>query len=191
MSSSPSLRRQDKAMDKAASEAFLAEAYCGRLATLGEDGYPYCLPLLFIWSGGKLYFHNTGARGHLRANVAFCQKACFEVDEAGPVFDYGRFECDSTLAFRSVILFGRVSIVEEDAQKRAFFDALMEKYRKSGPERPPNFYPRLDETTVYMMEVESMTGKLSPLPPASEQWPAKDRSKSPRAVPPGEKGKSL
>ncbi len=185
MSAPPSLRRKDKAMPEAQARAFLEQGYCGRLATLGPDGYPYCVPLLYLVMDGKVYLHNARATGHLRDNVQFCEKACFEVDEAGPVFDYGRFECDSTLAYQSVILFGEIRIVEDEALQHRFFDALMAKYRTQGPERPKSFYPRMKDITVYEMTIERLTGKVSPLFDASEQWPAKDRTKTPNAVPPG------
>jgi nitroimidazol reductase NimA-like FMN-containing flavoprotein (pyridoxamine 5'-phosphate oxidase superfamily) len=85
----------------------LAAGYSGRLASVSADGYPYCVPLLYICVDGKLYLHTTSVRGHLRRNVESDARVCFEVDECNGVFDYGRFECDSGLAFRSVVLFGK------------------------------------------------------------------------------------
>ena len=76
-------------------------ASADRLATVGEDGYPYCMPLLYIWMDGEIYVHTGSARGHLRANVEREPRICFEIDEPDQVFDYGRFECDSGLAYQS------------------------------------------------------------------------------------------
>jgi len=84
------------------------QAYSGRLATVSEDGFPYCVPLLYVWMDGELYLHTTSVRGHLRSNIDRDPRVCFEIDEQQGVFDYGRFECDSGLAFRSVCLFGRI-----------------------------------------------------------------------------------
>ena len=97
------------------------------------------------------------------------------------VFDYGGFECDSGLAYRSVCLFGRIRIVADSAIKQQFCEALMAKYGKPESERPKGFFPRIDVITVYAIAVERMTGKEQPLPPLSEQWPAKDRTKTPNA----------
>ena len=99
------------------------------------------------------------------------------------VFDYGRFECDTGLAYRSAIARGRIRIVEDRAAKSRFFDALLAKYGTGTSGRPQGFYPRLDEVTVYAIAVERLTGKHCPLPPLSEQWPALDRTKSPNARP--------
>jgi uncharacterized protein len=104
--STPSLRRADLAMTDEQVLRALECGFVGRLATLSDDGYPYCVPLLYVWLDNQVFVHGTGACGHLRANVERQPQACFEIDEPDEVFDYGRFECDTGLAFRSVILFG-------------------------------------------------------------------------------------
>jgi len=188
MSAPPQLRRADKLMSDERTLETLQGGFCGRLATIGEDGYPYCVPLLYVWMDGELYVHNTRARGHLRANVDRDPRVCFEMDEPGEVFPYGRFECDSTLAFCSVIVFGRVRVVEELETKQRFFEMLMVKYAKSDWAegelgRPKGFFPRIDLITLYAIAIERMTGKETPLPDISERWPATDRTKTPNARP--------
>jgi nitroimidazol reductase NimA-like FMN-containing flavoprotein (pyridoxamine 5'-phosphate oxidase superfamily) len=69
MSSPPRIRRADKLMPEERARQILAAGYCGRLATVGADGYPYCLPLLYVVMEGEIWLHNSRARGHLRANV--------------------------------------------------------------------------------------------------------------------------
>jgi nitroimidazol reductase NimA-like FMN-containing flavoprotein (pyridoxamine 5'-phosphate oxidase superfamily) len=181
MSAPPQLRRADKLMTDERALEFLARGFCGRIASVGADGWPYCVPLLYVWADGEVRVHNSAAQGHFRANAEHNQRICFEVDEAGEVFDYGRFECDSSVAYRSVIVFGTIRIVESDSAKREFFDALMAKYGKPDSGRPKHFYPRLDQITLYAIVPERITGKETPLPDISEQWPATDRTKSPNA----------
>jgi uncharacterized protein len=184
MSSPPAIRRADRQMPDEAARKALAEGYHGRLATVGADGYPYCVPLLYVVLDGEIWVHNARARGHLRTNVEHDTKACFEIDEAGSAFPYGRFECDSSIGYRSVIAFGRVRIVEEEASKQRFFEALMAKYARPEWARPAGFFPRMGDITVYAMTIERLTGKESPQLAAAEQWPAVDRTKSPNAKPP-------
>ena len=93
MSTPPQLRRAHKAMSHAAALETLQRGFCGRLATIGEEGYPYCVPLLYVWLNGEVCLHNAKARGHRRASVDHEPRVCFEVDEPGEVFPYGRFEC--------------------------------------------------------------------------------------------------
>ena len=179
--SSPQIRRADKIMSNDDARQTLSRGHSGRLATMSADGFPYCIPLLYLWIDGEVYLHTTSARGHLRANIEREPRVCFEVDEQEGVFDYGRFECDSGLAYRSVCLFGRIRIVDDRDVKQRFCEALMAKYGKPETRRPKGFFPRIDVITVYAIAVERITGKEQALPPLSEQWPAQDRTKTPHA----------
>ena len=107
------LRRTDLSMPQERVIETLEHGYCGRLATVGADGFPYCVPLLYVWADDRVFLHTARARGHLRANLELEKRVCFVVDEPGAVFPYGRFECDTTVAYRSVTLFGRVGAVDE------------------------------------------------------------------------------
>jgi nitroimidazol reductase NimA-like FMN-containing flavoprotein (pyridoxamine 5'-phosphate oxidase superfamily) len=137
--SSPQLRRADRVMPEQRTREMLACGFSGRLATVGEDGYPYCIPLLYIWMDGEVYVHTTSARGHFRTNVEREPRVCFEIDEPEQVFDYGRFECDSGLAYKSVILFGQIRIADDRAAKQRFCEALMAKYGSRIPRGPKAF----------------------------------------------------
>jgi uncharacterized protein len=179
--SAPPLRRADLTMPDERAREMLARGYSGRLATVSEDGFPYCIPMLYLWMNGEVCGHTTSARGHFRANIEREPRVCFQIDEQQGVFDYGRFECDSGLAYRSVCLFGRIRIVDDREVKQRFCEALMAKYGKRETERPKGFFPRIDVITVYAIAVERMTGKQVARPPLSEQWPARDRTKTPNA----------
>ena len=179
MSRLPRLRRTDKAMTPEAALALLQRGFCGRLATIGADGYPYCIPLLYVWMDDLVFVHSTGARGHLRANIEHDARVCFEVDEPGEVFGYGRFECDSSLAYQSVVLFGTIRIVDDRDTKHQFCEALMAKYAAAEQGRPTGFFPRIDQITVYAIAAERVTGKETPLPDASRRWPSVDRTMTP------------
>lgn len=182
--SSPQLRRADRMMSDERAHQFLAPGFSGRLATIGEDGYPYCVPLLYVWMEDQVFVHTTSARGHLRTNVERESRICFEVDEPDQVFDYGRFECDSGLAYSSVVLFGTIRIIEDRAVKQRFCEMLMQKYGKPDTAgRPKGFFPRLDIITVYAIAVERITGKEQVL--LAQQWPAIDFTKTPNARAPG------
>jgi uncharacterized protein len=190
MSAPPPVRRADKAMSDERAREMLAQGYAGRLATVGADGWPYCVPLLYVWMDGEIWVHNTAARGHLRANVDHEPRVCFEIDEPGEIFAYGRFECDSSVQYQSAIAYGRIRVVEDRAEKQRFCEGLIAKYQRAEweqPEqlRPKGFFPRLDMITVYAIAIERITGKATPLPVPAERWPALDRTMTPNAKPPG------
>src|SRR5271156_608716 len=122
------LRRADKVMTSAEVDSFLARAFCGRTATVGADGYPYVVPNLFVWRDGNVYLHTAVYEGHFIANVRHSDRVSFEVDEPGQIFPYGHVECDTSVSYRSVILFGRIRILDGEAEKTAFYQAFLAKY---------------------------------------------------------------
>jgi nitroimidazol reductase NimA-like FMN-containing flavoprotein (pyridoxamine 5'-phosphate oxidase superfamily) len=82
-----------------------------------------------------------------------------------------RVECDTSVSYRSVIIFGRIRIVDDEAEKIGFFDSFMLKYAPSdswGRER--GSYPRLDATIVYAITPEATTGKEGVLPNLGARW---------------------
>ncbi|GBF04751.1 pyridoxamine 5-phosphate oxidase [Deinococcus aerius] len=174
------LKRQDKAMTREEAEAFLVAAFCGRTGTLGPDGYPYVVPNLFTWQGGQVYLHTARSAGHFLTNVRFHDRVSFEVDEPGEVYPYGQVECDTSVSYRSVIVFGRIRVVEDTDEKVRFYRAFMHKY---APEdswgREKDSLPRVGGTIVYAITPETITGKQGELPGLSERWPARNDTASP------------
>ena len=87
----------------------LKEEPRGVLSVLGDDGYPYGVPLnhYYCERDGKLYFH-SGMRGHKIDAIRRCDKASF------CVYDRGfRKDGDWALNIRSVVVFGRIETVED------------------------------------------------------------------------------
>ncbi len=165
------VRRKDKLMSEDRMCETISQAYAGRLATVGSDGWPYIVPLLYVWMNSEIWVHNSRAPGHFRSNVDHEPRVCFEVDDPGEVFATGASECDTSVAYRSVVAFGRIRIIEDQAEKKAFFDALMKKYGGSKWDRPKGVYSRLDQVSVYAIAVERMTGKQTLLPAVPDRWP--------------------
>ncbi len=184
------LRRADKTMNEAEIDAFLRGTFCGRTATVGADGYPYVVPNLFVWRDGKVFLHTAVYSGHFITNVRHCDRVSFEADEPGQIFPYGHVECDTSVSYRSVVLFGRIRILEEEAEKTGFYTAFLEKY--APPDtwgREKGSFPRLNSTVVYVITPEIITGKEGKLPPLADQWPNSNRlSGSPGWKPKGAGG---
>jgi nitroimidazol reductase NimA-like FMN-containing flavoprotein (pyridoxamine 5'-phosphate oxidase superfamily) len=165
------LRRADKIMSGDEIDAFLATALCGRTATVDAEGYPYLVPNLFVWRAKQVFLHTAQVEGHFIDNVRHSDRVCFEVDEVGEVYPYGPVECDTTVVYSSVIVFGRIRLVTDEADKVAFYEALMAKYAPAdswGRER--GTFPRLAKTIVYAIAPEVMTGKRGPLPALDKRW---------------------
>ncbi len=175
------LRRADKVMSDAEARSFLSQAFCGRTATLGSDGFPYVVPNLFVWHEDSVWLHTARSNGHFARNVAHESRVCFEIDEPGEVFPYGHIECDTSVSFRSLVLFGRIAVVDDAEQARRFFELFMAKYAPADSwGRDKGSFPRLKATQVYRIVPDSMTGKAGVLPAAEARWPAKNNTLSPQ-----------
>ena len=84
----------------------------GILSVLGDDDYPYGIPLDFYYSeeDNRIYFHGAG-EGHKIDSIKKHDKVSF------CVMDKGTPDAESWfLHFRSVIVFGRIKIVKDHAK---------------------------------------------------------------------------
>lgn len=152
------LRRQDRALSQEETIALLERASVMRLGTVDGEGWPYVVPLSFVYHDGSVYFHHTAEESHLTSNLRANPRVCIEVDEPGPVFPRGETACDATRAFQSVVAFGRASPVADPQEKERVFQRLVAKYAdpRWGLSQA---YPRLETTLVFQVTLEVVTGK--------------------------------
>lgn len=122
------MRRFKQALTREQCEEILNRGTSGVLAAAGDGGWPYAVPLSYVWQKGKVYFHCAVA-GHkvdaIRADsrVSFC---VVDRDQIVPE--------EYTTYYRSVIVFGRARILDDPAEKRQAAEALAVKYRPGFPE---------------------------------------------------------
>ena len=102
------MRRQRQQLSQEESVAILQKSTSGTLALLGDDGYPYAVPMSYVYNEGKLYFHSA-LTGHKIDAIRKCDKASFCVIEQDDVQPE-----KYTTFFRSVIAFGRIHIIEDE-----------------------------------------------------------------------------
>ena len=116
------MRRKRQQLSRAEAEAILERGTSGVLAVAGDDGYPYAVPLSYVYQDGKLWFH-CAKSGHKLDAIRREEKASFCVIDQDQVMPE-----EYTTYFRSVIAFGRIRVLEDDGEKRAAIDALARRY---------------------------------------------------------------
>lgn len=151
------MRRQDKELhDPVVVRAILSEALCCRVAMVDGDR-PYVIPVSFVLDGDGLYVHSADHGRKLRVLRAN-PHVCFEVD-ADVAVAPAKAPCDVGMRFRSVIGFGKVSFVEDAAEKARVLRLFIEKYvPRSSREMPDR---ELAKTVVWRVAIERLTGKKS------------------------------
>ena len=128
-----------------------------RLSVLGDNGYPYGVPIDHWYNeeDGKLYFH-SGKEGHKIDAIRGCDKASFCVCDEGY-----RKEGDWALNIRSVIVFGRIRIVEDHAQALELTRKLSRKYTSDEAYIQKEIDSFGHELLVFALEPEHITGKIT------------------------------
>ena len=128
----------------------------GVLSVLGDDYYPYGIPInhYYCEEDGKLYFHG-GTKGHRIDAMRSHGKASF------CVLDEGRPEQEGSwaLRFRSVIVFGRLEEVEDHDRAIEITRALCHKFTSDEEYIEKEIENAGARTMVVCLTPEHMTGK--------------------------------
>ena len=133
----------------------LKEEPRGVLSVLGDDGYPYGVPIDHYYDEktGKIYFHGA-KEGHKIDAIRRCGKACLTVMNQGYQIP-GEWPWYIT----SVIVFGRIREVTDPAILKEKLTALGEKYSPSREEVEGEVARAMGRVAVLEMTIEHMTGK--------------------------------
>ena len=127
----------------------------GVLSVLGDDGYPYGVPLnhYYCEEDGKLYFH-SGRTGHKLDALRRCDKVSYCVLDGGEAAGDGW-----ALRFCSVIVFGRVEFVEDRETVYRISAALSRKFTDD-EDYIKNEIERFGPATILLaLTPESIVGK--------------------------------
>lgn len=129
----------------------------GVLSLIGDEGYPYGLPIDHWYNreDGCLYFH-SGKAGHKIDAIRGCDKASF------CVYDQGfRQEGDWALNIKSVIVFGRIEILEDQEAAIELTRKLSYKYTSDTAYIEAEIAKYGDGVLVFKLVPEHMTGKIT------------------------------
>lgn len=147
------MRRKGQQLDDAECERILKEGYRGILAVNGEGGYPYALPIDYVYEDGHIYCH-CAKEGHKLDALKACDKACFTVIDK-PVQEPGSW----WFHVKSVICFGRVRIIEEGEEKLLRLRQFGGKYYPTQEELEKEIAHAATRADVLDITIEHMTGK--------------------------------
>ena len=149
------MRRIRQQLSKEECVEILERNTSGVLAVLGDGGYPYAVPLSYVYYDNNLYFH-CAKNGHKLDAINEYDKVSFCVIDQDLVVPE-----EYTSYFRSVILFGRAKVMECDSEIRSAIERLAMKY---APEDSRESRDAVIEKEYHVMgmvkiEVEHISGK--------------------------------
>ena len=150
------MARQKQALSEEKCLEILKTQPRGVLSVLGDDGYPYGMPMNYWYceEDGKLYFHG-GKKGHKMDALRRCDKVSF------CVYDQGfRREGEWALNISSVILFGRVHMIDDPDEVIRISRALSFKYTSDAAYIEEEIRKYAAGTLCFALTPEHMSGKL-------------------------------
>jgi nitroimidazol reductase NimA-like FMN-containing flavoprotein (pyridoxamine 5'-phosphate oxidase superfamily) len=134
----------------------LKEEPRGVLSVLGDDDYPYGMPInqYYCEEDGRLYFH-SGMKGHKIDAMKRHDKASFCVYDSG-----FRREGEWALNIKSVIVFGRIEIIEDRDKIYEIARKLSYKFTDDEAYIEREIKHAGPRTLMFALVPEYMTGKI-------------------------------
>lgn len=149
-----SMRRRRQQLSHEECIEILNKTTSGTLALLGDGGYPYSLPISYVYANGKLFFHSA-QKGHKIDAIKQCDKASFSVIDKDDVKAK-----EYTTYFRSVICFGHIHIIEEESEKMQAVRLLGNRYNPNDDESLNKELAKAYKAmNMIELDIEHMTGK--------------------------------
>jgi nitroimidazol reductase NimA-like FMN-containing flavoprotein (pyridoxamine 5'-phosphate oxidase superfamily) len=147
------MRRDKQLLSMEDTVAVMTRCTNGVLACLGDEGYPYAVPLSYVYFNGRIYIHSAKA-GHKIDAITKNPKVSFSVIDEDKIVSE-----EYTTYFRSVIAFGKARIVE-GGERLESFAALVDKYSGNQPEEARNKeISRCTQAHIIAIDIEHITGK--------------------------------
>ena len=155
------------AYDRATIDAILDQGLICHVGFSGE-GQTFVLPTIHVRIGDKIYLHGSSGSRLLRALAAGAE-ACLTVTLVdGLVLARSAFH--HSMNYRSVVLFGRAAVVDDDAEKLVVLQALTEHLipGRWADIRKPN-EQELRQTLVVALPIEEASAKVRSGPPLDDE----------------------
>ena len=150
------LRRKKQLLSEQETLRVLEEGKTGIVGVLGDDGYPYTVPINYVSLENKIYFHSA-KKGHKVDAIAKEPKVSMTVVEKDDVVSR-----EFTTYFRSIQLFGKAYVVEDEAERNVAFRALCEKFSGADMDRYDEIMSKEDAAAaIVRIDIEHITGKES------------------------------
>ena len=149
------MRRRPQLLGDEETLSIIENCSYGVLALIGDGGYPYTVPLNYVYSDGKIYFHGAKV-GHKVDAVRSEERASFCVVDQDKVVAE-----EYTTYFRSVIAFGRARIVEDEEEKYRIVEMMAKKFYPDDTDenRKATIAKGFANVGVMELAIEHMTGK--------------------------------
>ena len=149
------MRRYRQRLPENEAIRILEQGSSGVRAVLGDSGYPYAVPLSYVYADHTIYFHCADS-GHTLDALRRHEQVCFCVISCDNVVPQ-----EYTTYYRSVIAFGRARELTDTAERHRALRLLACKYHPTDSEEGRTRAIETDDARVCVVaiSVEHLTGK--------------------------------
>lgn len=149
------IRRKEREIDLTATRQLLHSSRRGVLAVHGDDGYPYAVPVNYVYDEARdcIYFHGAKA-GHKVDAITACDKVCFTV--------YGNERVKETPwapYLQSAVVFGRCRLLSPGPEANAHLQQLAIKYYPNAQLVTEEMEKHGKTVQMFEIQIEHITGK--------------------------------
>ena len=149
------MRRMPQALTKEECIEILKEEKRGVLSVIGDNGYPYGLPINHYYNeeDGKIYFH-SGKIGHRVDAMRACNKASYCVYK-----NVGADPGSWIQNYHSVHVFGTIELIEDIDEIEKICRDISHKFTDDEAYIDDEVKSALKATLCFAITIENMTGK--------------------------------
>lgn len=148
------MRRSKQLLPQETAIEILNRNTSGVLALSGDDGYPYAVPMSYVYADGKIYFHSAKS-GHKIDAIRRNEKVSFCVIDRDQIVPE-----KYTTYFRSVIVFGRIQLVADTEEMGRIAAMLAMKYSSDYKDGiPKEINASIRNMAVLEMTIDHITAK--------------------------------
>ncbi|MDO4516073.1 MAG: pyridoxamine 5'-phosphate oxidase family protein [Bacillota bacterium] len=122
------IRRKDRQLPQEEALDLLNQGVYGVLSVTGDEGWPYGVPMHYVFLEGNLYLH-CAKEGHMLESIARDDRVCFTV-----VPRHELVPDHITALYESVMVFGTAALVEEADERQKILEALVDRLAQVSPE---------------------------------------------------------
>ena len=148
------MRRSKQELSLEQTEEVLKRGKTGVLGLIGDDGYPYTVPINYVYSDRTIYMHGAKS-GHKIDAIRNCEKASFCVVDRDDVVPE-----KLTTAYRSAIAFGKIRVLEEEKEVRDAARIIGLKYYNDPDTVEHEIEQSWNALACFALDIEHLTGKV-------------------------------
>ena len=150
------MKMKHKMLSEEACINILKSQDTGVLSVIGDNGYPYGVPLNYVYQNNCIYLH--GARkGHKISSIMKESKACFTIITQNEIVAK-KFSTN----YRSIIIFGKTRILKDEKEKKIVLMALVKHISSNFIKEGEEVIEKLcNGTSIIEFAIEHMTGKAN------------------------------